>query len=190
MHEIRPLPAATDEAGLLNVAEQLPKRLRDGGNIDIALEFRNTVARYNGDILSTYRNLVEAAESCVPGTKEIFLAHIGPWIAGMGWVQIAEETPKAVPKNWPNVSFFVCKPFRGKGLGTLLLSHGLEVVGERFDGHAWTSVKKSNGPSNAIVSRGGFEQVASRGEDFLYSYGDRRSHFSRFAQHVIRTVTS
>lgn len=189
MLEIRPLPAASDKAGLLNLAEQLPKRLRDGGNVDIAFEFPNTVARYNSDIPATFQNLLEATDSCAPGEKEIFTAHIGPWVVGMGWVQRSDETPKIAPKDWPNLSFFVCKPFRGRGVGTQLLAHGLDIVDERFDGTAWTRVKKTNNPSNAVVTQGGFKRAGSHGEHYLYSYGDTRSPLLRFAQRIVRTVT-
>lgn len=70
-------------------------------------------------------------------------------------VQDAPEHPEVKPDS-PNVSLVICHPYRGMGLGTMLLKRMLQAVETDFEGRAWTAVHQDNFHSQATVTKAGF----------------------------------
>jgi RimJ/RimL family protein N-acetyltransferase len=167
MNRIEPL---TPNIDLGQLAYDLSSLLTDRSNKDIALEFPASVIRYTGGENHVLANLEETVRDCRPGVRQQFVAYSGERAVGMSVIRFADEVPDSVQDSWPNVSGFICNPFRNQGLGRQSLLKRLEVVEEQFGGHAWTQVKKENAPSNAVVRRCGFLLTGETDGSNIYTF--------------------
>jgi hypothetical protein len=167
MNGVRNLSVVTN---LEPVARDLADLLARADNLDIAAEFPGTVARYSGDPHKVLQNLRATQESCQLGVQQQFIAFSGRRAVGMSAVRIADEVPEAVDPSWPNISGFVCNPYRNRGIGRLSLIARLGVVKEQFGGHAWAKVKKTNVVSQRMVTHAGFVEVGEEADSCIYVY--------------------
>jgi hypothetical protein len=152
------------------IARSFAELLVNRDNADIGLEFPATAARYTGDISAIVSRLREAQTDCVPGTRQQFIAFAGENAVGMSVIRFADELPKVIGQNCPNLSGFVCHPYRNRGIGRLSLIERLRVVDEQFDGYAWTKVSKVNEYSNRMVACAGLVLAGEDIDNFVYSY--------------------
>lgn len=171
MHAVRNLTEVSD---LLPVACDLAELLTRSDNVDIAREFPASVDRYTGDVEAVAYNLEAARDGCEPGVRQQFIAFAGDRAVGMSVVRLIDKVPDVIETGWPNLSGFVCNPFRNRGIGRLSLLERLRVVDEQFGGNAWTKVKKTNPFSNIMVSHAGLELVGVDDVYNIYSYRKER----------------
>lgn len=164
------IEALTEQTDLDALALDLSKLLVSPANADIAEEFPSSVARYTGDIETVKSNLSEALEDCKPGVRQQFIAFAGSQAVGMSVIRFTDSTPEGIDNTWPNVSGFICRPFRGLGLGTLSLQTRLLVVKAQFGGNSWTQVKKNNTASNRMVTHAGFVKSSETDGHIIYEY--------------------
>lgn len=143
---------------LERIAFDLSSTLEHKGNIDISEEFPTTFAQYTGDIKEVARNL-EVAQGCFKvGKREQFIIFAGEKAVGLSTVINNINTPNGVDPSWPNLSGFVCHPFRGQGLGRLSLETRMQSVINNFGKNAWTLVKQGNVHSEHLVTSVGFKK--------------------------------
>jgi len=159
-----------DHIDLRVLAHDLSALLIKPENSDIAEEFPGSVSRYTGDIETVRSNLAEALADCKPGIRQQFIAFSGTQSVGMSVIRFADSIPRGIQDTWPNVSGFICHPFRSQGLGGLSLAARLAVVRDQFGGDAWTQVKKTNVPSNRMVSHAGFVKTSETDTHIIYAY--------------------
>lgn len=153
---VTPLQSIND---LESVASDLSELLASSENEDIKIHFPATVRRHTGDVEVVRQNLIEAADACVPGRREQFIIFSGSRAVGMSVVTLLPDTPEQINPAWPNLSGFVCQPYRGRGLGRLSMERRMRAVRENFDDHAWTYVRKGNMPAEHLVSEAGFKKT-------------------------------
>lgn len=159
---------------LKSVALDLSELLASSDNADIKIHFPVTVRRHTGDLAVVHRNLIESAQACEPGRREQFIIFSGVRAVGMSVVTLLPEVPKQVDKTWPNLSGFICQPFRGQGLGRISMERRMIAVRDDFDNHAWTYVRKGNSPAEHLVTDVGFRktdhEVPGQENQHLYLY--------------------
>lgn len=153
-----------------NIAWDMSDLLTRPGNADIALEFPKTTSSYTGSIVDVVINLQKAQAECVSGVRQQFIAFAGEYAVGMSVIRFADDLPNGITLDGPNLSGFVCKPYRNRGIGRLSLIERLKVVDEQFDGRAWTKVGKTNEFSNRMVIHAGLDLVGEDAGHFVYSY--------------------
>ncbi|HRN90394.1 MAG TPA: hypothetical protein PK265_01085 [Candidatus Saccharibacteria bacterium] len=147
---------------LENVALDLNRLLSRKDNNDIRDGFPATFTRYTGDLRKVVSNLDIAKSLYKTGKREQFIIFAGTRAVGLSIVTTDIDNPVGVDESWPNISGFVCNPFRGQGLGRLSIETRMRVVKENFNNAAWTFVKNGNKPSEHLVRDVGFKK--SRGE--------------------------
>jgi hypothetical protein len=167
MNYIKNLNEITD---LQAVAEDIADLLEQTSNADIAVEFPSSVAAYTGDINKVVDNLIAVQGESYPGVRQQFIACSGLRAVGMSVVRFADKVPDGVDIGWPNVSGFVCNPFRGRGIGRLSLMKRLEAIDAQFGGSAWTRIKVHNVHSQQMVEHAGFVQIGMDTEGLIYTY--------------------
>ncbi|HSX07566.1 MAG TPA: GNAT family N-acetyltransferase [Candidatus Saccharimonadales bacterium] len=158
----------TEIQDLRAIAVDLAPLLRDDANDDIALQFPETVSRYDGGPALVTRHLLEDQGGCEPEVRQQFVAFSDGRAVGMGAVQDRLNVPVGVPSGYPNIWSFICHPYRGKGIGQLLLAKNLETVDAQFGGHAWTRVPKTDETSIQAVERAGLRRVAEEEAALIY----------------------
>lgn len=156
--------------GLVAIATDLAELLARPDNADVAVEFPVTAARYSGDIQEVVRKLQQAQEDCSPGVRQQFIAFAGEQAVGMSVVCFADELPDGIDPSWPNLSGFICNPYRNQGLGRLSLLQRLQTVDEQFGGRAWTRIKKTNVFSNRMVTHAGLSLIGHETHYNVYTY--------------------
>ena len=141
------------------LAENL-KSLLEEDNDDIHIEFPNIAKRYSqGSVQEIAERIIEDRELQKDGVQEWYLVYKEDIATGIG---VIVSNPRCTPKelnnvNSPNLSGFICRPYRGEGLGRFSLESRLEIVKRRFGGMAWTLVQTENEVSNKmILSEPGF----------------------------------
>ena len=154
-------------------AQSLSELLKHPANSDVQYEFPATYERYTGDIGSVADNLALASADCSTGKKQQWIMFAGEQAVGMSVVRKTETVPELIPKDIPNVSLFVCFPFRNGGIGKLAMSACIETVNLQFGGAAWASVKHHNRPSQRLVLSAGFRPVTIADLETIYSYNMR-----------------
>jgi hypothetical protein len=152
------------------IANDFSVLLGDASNTDIVLEFPATVTRYSGDVGEVTRNLVDTKANCQTGVRQQFVAFSGARAVGMSVVRLIDNVPDGVDTTWPNVSGFVCNPYRHQGIGSLSLLTRMSVVDRQFNGNAWTQVKKANVYSHRMVTNAGFLVISENSEHVIYAY--------------------
>ena len=140
---------ATDMSGLL----------QNGTNQDIAEGFPATVTRYTAEHDEVVANLETARTRFELGKHEQFMIFAGQRAVGLSVVTTNLDIPEGVDPSWPNVSYLVCNPFRGQGLGRLSAETQMDAVRRDFDGHAWTFVKDDNRISENLILSVGFTKT-------------------------------
>ncbi len=143
------------------VARSFSDLLSRSDNRDIALDFPGTVRRYSGDIEGVREELVKTANTAESGRKELFVVFDEGSVVGLSAVQRIKEPPANLPSDIPNISEFILQPFRGRGLGEASLRACLKIVDDRFDGYAYTEVRRENTVSRNMVEKVGFTAIAS-----------------------------
>ncbi|MDB5716429.1 MAG: hypothetical protein JWO15_3826 [Sphingomonadales bacterium] len=152
------------------IAHDLIELLGRVDNQDVAAEFPGSVARYTGNADQVIHNLIETKYACRPGVRQQFIAFAGERAVGISAVRFADEVPSGIEPSWPNVSGFVCSPYRNRGIGRMSLLERLKVVDSQFNGNAWTKVKQSNIHSHRMVTHAGFEVIGEDNDSFVYAY--------------------
>jgi hypothetical protein len=160
----------SEQSDLIAIAKDFSRLLIDPSNADIGLEFPNSVARYTGSPEDVFANLQDTIAQCGPGIRQQFVAYSGDIAVGMSAIRFADEMPTSITQKCPNVSSFICHPFRYQRLGTVSLQTRLRVVREQFEGKAWTQVKRTNAVSNALVVHNGFIPIDETDEHIIYTY--------------------
>ncbi len=155
---------------LQSIACSFAELLDDPSNHDIAIEFPNSAARYSGSPDQVLRNLAETQRACQPSVRQQFVAFSGGRAVGLSVVGFAQEVPDGIDHSWPNVSSFVCNPYRNQGIGRLSLLEQLTAVDTQFNGRAWTAVKKANDFSHRMVTHAGFVMQGEDGDSKIYAY--------------------
>lgn len=171
MNSIKPLSQGINFSKL---AQDLAKLLTSPENADIAVEFPMSFERYTGNLAKVENNLKVAAEASLRGMRQQFVAFAGDVAVGMSIIQVAEAGLDDINPNWPNVSTFICNPYRASGLGRLSMKTLLRVANEQFDGKAWTRVAKTNLPSKKLVEAAGFLESGLSDQHIFYTYDNRR----------------
>jgi RimJ/RimL family protein N-acetyltransferase len=161
----------TTDLELPPIAESLSTLLLDESNIDIANKFPATARRYaNPDTDLVTENLYETAEDSMPGVRRQFIVFAGNRAVGMSMIRHVDNYPNCVDPDWPNLSGFVCAPYRGQGLGSLSLRTRLGFVDREFGGVAWSKVKIENIPSHRIMEKNGLVVIGKDDEYITYKY--------------------
>lgn len=158
-----------------SVAEDFSQLLVTPDNVDITKEFPGIIDRYaNGDLDKVVDRLETVASNCEPGNCQYFIAFAGERAVGLSIVKVstsvAEDVKDIADLSTPNLSSFVCNPYRGQGIGRLALRTRLQVVREQFGGQAWTRVEKTNAASNKIVTDAGLMPIGETETAFVYAY--------------------
>jgi hypothetical protein len=156
------------------VARDFSVFLSEPSNSDIASEFPNTVDAYTGRVDKVTQNLTDVKDACNLGFRHQFIVFSGEHAVGMSVVRIVDEVPAGVDGEFPNLSGFICNPYRSQGLGRLSLLTRLAVVDAYFGGEAWTKVKKINNHSNAMVIHAGFRLIGEDSAHNIYTYASRK----------------
>ncbi len=156
MPEIRPIDTLDNFDA---IAQDFCELLTLSENLDIRAQFPETVASLTGSPVEAAQNLLKSQANCAPGRREQFIVFSGGRAVGMSVVRNDVITPEGIDSSWPNLSGFVCNPFRRQGLGRLSMQHRLTAVRERFGNHAWTYVKEGNVASEKLVLSAGFVQL-------------------------------
>jgi len=148
--------------------------LSNGDNIDIASEFPNLVAGFSsrGDVATRTFDSIKAAHEL--GVHEIFIISMGSRAVGLSVVSRQVSPPEGLDDEAPNLSGFICRPYRGIGLGRISLEKRLEAVDDRFNGIAWTSVRINNSVSNHLVESVGFKHLSTIEGRNIYTYGIKK----------------
>lgn len=160
------------------LANNLRDLLRLPQNSDITEEFPRTVARYTDDIEQVIANLIIDRDAYVIGQREQFVAFSGSLAVGLSTVISRIKTPLGIPPEWPNLSSFICRPYRGLGLGRLSMEVRMKVVQRNFGDHAWSLVRRDNEPSRHLIEDFGFVDIDGDIEGwpnhtlYLYDYAE------------------
>lgn len=149
----------TDIPDFESVAIDLNDLLQRPDNADLSQDFTGVHTSYTGDIWKVKQKLEAIPLTCTPGVKEQFIIFAGPQAVGMSIVTTITTVPAEVDPTWPNVSGFICNPYRGRGLGLLSIERRMQAVRQNFGNHAWTFVRKGNVPSEKLVARVGFRET-------------------------------
>lgn len=152
------------------VADQLALLLRRDYNADIALEFPNLVANLTGRTDIARRTIHAMRSEYKLGVHELFIVSLGAQAVGLSVATTMVGAPEGIDASTPNLSGFICAPYRGIGLGKESLRKRLEVVEDDFHSHAWTSVGVDNVISNHLVKSVGFKLHAIDGNRNVYTY--------------------
>lgn len=163
---VRPLVEITDVDA---AAHSLREHLADPANLDIRDEFPRSFERYSAAQGAVVTDLLMSQAACYPGKREHFVPYASCLAVGMAAVQIVgpRAVPEGVDPTWPNVGGFVCQPWRGRGLGTMLWKACLRSVHDEFGGNAWTLVRPNNIPSQITIQRVGFHKIGEMPPDDL-----------------------
>lgn len=153
------------------IAVDLAPLLQSKANDDIAPQFPDIISKYAGQIDVAIRNFQEAQGECEPGVQQQSVAHLNRQSVGLGGVKLRFGNPKNVPTICPNMWGFICNPYRGQGIGRLLLAKNLEIVDEQFGGMAWTRITKTDGATIQAVESAGLQRLDEEGAAFIYTYG-------------------
>jgi GNAT superfamily N-acetyltransferase len=170
-----PRASANGSLNLWPVAYDLRRICTDPANEDLVLDFRETVEGYSKSLGEVYERLVTKQGTAQehPDQYQSFLAFVPQEnsetletsgrlvLAGLGVIAIAqkENVPEGIDPTWSNVSSLISAPFRGQGLGGLLLSHRLEVIDSQSK-TVWTSIRTDNVVSQGNVLKRGFQHVS------------------------------
>ena len=141
------------------IATDMSQLFLNGKNPDIIEQFPATVERYTSDHREVVTNLEAAQSRFEIGKHEQFIVFAGERAVGMSVVTNKLEVPEWAKPASPNISYFICNPFRGQGLGRLSLQTQMDVVSRDFDGHAWTFVKDTNAISEHMILGAGFDRI-------------------------------
>lgn len=173
MNKITPF---TEIKSFDSAAADLSKLLKRTDNKDIAEGFPATVSRYGGDISEAATHMETARGLFRVGKREQFIVFSGETAVGLCIITNELDIPEGIIATSPNISGFVCNPYRGQGLGRLSIEERMKVVKEDFDNIAWTFVKDGNTPSEHLVMDVGFRKTDRAIEGWeghhLYLYGD------------------
>ena len=156
-----------------SVAEDFSGFLSRADNSDIALDFPGTVRRYSGDVDKAYQELMKTREQCQRGVREQFIVYAGKAAVGLSAIQLVDEPPEGIEPTLPNLSGMIFNPWRGKGLGSLSLRYRLNVVNERFNGQAYSVVRKANAASRRLVESHGLVIVGEDETRYTYLYDEK-----------------
>ena len=154
--EIRKLSDIDD---MRSVSMDLTELLKNDANHDIVDDFPNTVARYVENPEIALETLTTSKSQIVTGKTEMFIALVGERAVGLSIVTNEIMAPIGVDPSHPNLSGFVCVPFRGHGIGRLSLEARIKVVNENFNGNAWTFVARNNSISKHLITSVGFIEI-------------------------------
>lgn len=166
-----PIKYISEVDDLSTVSTDLNYLLNRRDNRDIAKEFPNLVAGLSGDLNDAHGFLYTMRSQHEPGVHEVFIASTGRRAIGLSVISRQVTPPMDISTEAPNLSGFICIPYRGLGLGRMSLESRMRSVESHFGGIAWTSVHVDNQPSNHLIKSVGFE-LASRDEDrniYIYS---------------------
>lgn len=168
---LTPITLSHDQ--LLPAAEDLHHLVCDPSNNDLVFDFQPEYKVLARSVNAAYGQLVHNALIHETGEYEQFLISVqgesqdeqlSPQTTrfiGIASLCIAE--PKFVPEminaDTPNLAAFICKPFRGRGIGKTVMRQLLDIVETNFHGEAWTLIRQANVPSQKIAVGAGFTQV-------------------------------
>lgn len=161
-----------------NFADQAPgfrSLLLREDNQDIALDFPSTVGIYSGPIDEALVRFERAQAAHSEGWFLQYLIQADEQTVGLAKMRVnPEKTPAGADAAWPNISMFICHPFRGQGLGGLGIRTLLSVAKESYGG-AWTGIRESNTPSRGLAVSVGFTLLGRRppeeGKETILLYG-------------------
>lgn len=156
-----------------SVAEDFSRSLALPDNDDIAKDFPGTVRRYSGDPEIVYDELVKTREQCERSVREQFIVYAGEIAVGLSAIQLVDEPPEGIEASIPNLSGMIFNPWRGKGFGSLSLRYRLDIVSDRFNGQAYSLVRKDNTVSQKLVESNGLFVVGETEERLTYLYDKR-----------------
>lgn len=155
-----------------SLAVNLKSLLEYESNNDISIDFPSTYRAYTDGLYEVRDKICRERELYSPGEREVFIAFAGLIAVGLSVVVRNINAPQGVDPSWPNLSGFVCNPYRGMGIGRLSMETRMRVVRDSFDGKAWTMVREDNLQSSHLVSSVGFK-VVSRHENYnVYTYSE------------------
>lgn len=103
-----------------------------------------------------YLNSKKMQQDYELGERERFVTFAGFTAVGLSGVEKVAFLPDGIDPESPNVWSFILNPWRGKGIGTQVMSARMRVVDERFNGIAATVVRPENKPSQKSLKRVGF----------------------------------
>ena len=141
------------------IATDMSELLVNGENQDIADGFPATVERYTAEHDEVVTNLEMAQSRFEIGKHEQFIVFAGERAVGLSVITSNLDIPEGIDPTWPNISGFICNPFRGRGLGRLSIETRMDVVRRDFESHAWTFVKDDNVISEHLVLGVGFHKT-------------------------------
>ena len=170
-----PQTAFDGSPDLWSVAQDLQDICADPANQDLLLGFRPTVEAYSKPLNAVRERLLARQRKAQehPDQFQSFLALVPQEyeqdvkipsrlvVVGLGIITVLSEerVPKGINPAWPNLSSLISAPFRGQGIGGLLLRSRLTLADEQFEG-AWTSVRPDNTASQGNVLKAGFRYIS------------------------------
>lgn len=153
-----------------SVAADFSRLLSRADNADIAVDFPGTARRYSGEVNSVHQELMKSKEQCEDGVREQFIVYAGKLAVGLSAIQLVDEPPEGISTETPNLSGMILNPWRGNGFGNVSLRHRLDIVDERFNGTAYSLVRKDNIISQNMVESNGLVIVGEDDTRFTYLY--------------------
>jgi hypothetical protein len=165
----------------------------------VATDFKDhfTASYYNDDIIDEFpssdiyanESLDEAVTSLrelqaidKPSVCQRFVTFAGNRAVGLALIAKVEDRsiPIGVKPEAPTLSYFICNPYRQRGLGRLTLEHLLTVADEQFDNMAWAAIGRSNLISQRMVANAGLVTDGNIYDGWLlYLYGQAADTASR-----------
>jgi GNAT superfamily N-acetyltransferase len=160
--EILPLQNISD---IGPVAHDLREGMLDRSNNDLLGDFPSMVTEFAISKTDGLEELSEMQDSCIPGTKELFVAFSGATAVGLSGVEKVSFPVQEVSPEWPMLWGFVHNPWRRQGIGALMTQARLDAVTNHFGGKAWAMVRTDNRPSMKNMQKAGFKMTSLTEED-------------------------
>jgi RimJ/RimL family protein N-acetyltransferase len=155
------------------IARDFSRSLALPDNADIATEFPGTARRYSGDRENVHAELLKTQEQCQKGIREQFIIFAGQTAVGLSAIQLVDQPPEGIEQTVPNLSGLIFNPWRGKGFGSLSLKYRLDIINERFNGKAYSLVRKDNVISQKLVEASGLTIVGEDESKLTYLYNSK-----------------
>ena len=148
-------------------------------NQDVRDEYPQATKPYILDIETARAALERTKLLTEPGRRMPYFMFSGKYAVGMAMTaNNIVDAPVGIDPSWPNLSSYICHPFRGLGLGRKAFEAQMRDVLEYFDGHAWSGAADTNAASVHGLEIAGFvrENVPAPEGYGIYTYDHVRDN--------------
>tara|TARA_B100002049_G_scaffold196443_1_gene154061 strand:- start:29 stop:544 length:516 start_codon:yes stop_codon:yes gene_type:complete len=135
-------------------------------NDDLVDDFPKLVSTYRLGSEAAHGHLLHNLPLQNRRSTDVFVVFSGNMAVGLSVISFDVTPPIEIGDlEQPNLSGFICNPFRGKGLGALSLDHRLAIIGEKHGNKAWTLVRHGNHRSMDMLVKRGFKEKKDYSSD-------------------------